>query len=171
MRRWPAPVEKKGALVDRAGKAIASTFHVRGEALQGLLVDGEDALLGALAHAAHHAPLKVDVLDVQRHELGDPHAGRVEQLEESFVADGLGGPAAAPGLGEDEVDLFPRQHLGKGPADLRRGELLGGIFLNRALVNQEAEEGLERRNLAGDGRRGVAAVAEGDDVVGEQRRG
>ena len=54
------------------------------------MTERHGALLAALAEHPDHAPVVVDVVDVEAAQLADPDAGGVEQLQDRHVADAQG---------------------------------------------------------------------------------
>lgn len=106
----------------------AGVVEVGDDGAGGLLVDGDGALLGALAHAADIGVgvVHVHVVDVERDEFGDPEAGRVEELEHGAVTARLG-RVALHGLFEELVDLGDGEGLGERAADAWRLEALGRV--------------------------------------------
>ena len=91
--RSPTNRASPEAATARAGRPRASqvsTARERGAA------DGDGTFLGALAEDAEHAAVPVDVVGVEPAELGDPDAGRVEDLEQRDVAQ-PDGPAVLVG--------------------------------------------------------------------------
>ena len=79
-------IEEHGALVitsQQTGAGFADVFLHRGDRR---LVYRDDALLVSLAEAADVTAAGVYVFQVQRDQLADPHAARVEQLKHRRVS-------------------------------------------------------------------------------------
>src|SRR4051812_26253333 len=69
--------EQRIRLGDRSAR-----LQPRAQARRRLLIERYDPLLAPLPHHAHHASRQVDVLEIETHELAQPDARRVEQLED-----------------------------------------------------------------------------------------
>ena len=95
-------VQKEDVATLHPAEGRPAALEVNPRGLGGTLAHRHDALLGALAHAAHHALAQVDVGDAQRHELGDPQSRAVEQLEHRPVAQSA---RAAIRAGDDRLGL------------------------------------------------------------------
>ena len=147
-------------------------------ARQGVLADGHEARLAALALDAHLLGVEVDRADVEVDELLRAQAARVGELEQRAVA------LLERRRGRDPVEQRgdvgglerARQALGQ----LRRGEQLGGVGLHQAVLDEHAEARAQRRRACATTVRGasprsaicggVAAQPRVVDVGGRERR-
>ena len=121
------------------------------EGLRGLGAVGHDPLLAALAQDAHGALGAVERVDVEARELGDAHAGGVQQLEDRHVADARD---AADGARVDQVGrLVDRQERHQLPWLPGAAHLPRGIGRHDAPANEEPQAATERGQLAADGGR------------------
>ena len=161
-----AAVDEERLLAAPPRHPRARLIEVGVERRDGGGVDRDQPLAAALAHAAHRGALVVqlDRVQVERDELADAHAGRVEQLEHRLVALGFGG-VLARGLLKQRVDLIDRQRVRQRPPDARRGHLLGRVVLDHALRLEVGEEALHRGDFARHRRLGVLLVAQIGDVL------
>ena len=108
------PEEQRGRRTPTRGQHRARAHQVGIERRARVAADRHDALLVALAEQAHDlvgAVVADQVVDVERDGLGDPGAGRVEQLEQRLVAQR--GRLVAVGRREQPLDLLDRERLRK----------------------------------------------------------
>ena len=115
--------------------------------------DRHDPLLVALAEQTHDLVRAVEadeIVDVERHDLRHPRAGRVEQLEQGLVAQPR--RLVAVGRREQPLDLVDRERLRKALGLLGRGDIRGGVDRELPLLDEEAGEAADRRQLPRDRR-------------------
>src|SRR5689334_15178572 len=89
-RRGVEPLPGRGEeerVVRAAGEGGAGIAEVAGDPDAGLLAEGHDTILGALAVAdVHELLLEVDVAEVEPDCLCAPEAGRVDELDKRAVS-------------------------------------------------------------------------------------
>ena len=130
----------------RWGRSLAQLLPRHAPALERLArrsAERDHALLVALADDAQHAAAQVEVRPVERHQLADAQAARVEQLEDDAVA--IDQRAGAGGRRQQQLDLgrtqVPRQRaLGLGRLQVQRR-----IRLHQSLARGPAKERAQRR--------------------------
>ena len=98
----------------------------------------------------------MNIVDIERDQLADTHAGGVQQLEHRPVAPGFRRRAAS-GLLEQRGDLPGANRPGQHAGDPGAGKALGRVTAQHPFVREEDEEGARGRELAGD--RSVAIAA------------
>ena len=128
-----------------------------------------DALLRTLAVEAHELGVEVERTDRQSDRLGDPSAGRVEQLEQCQIA-------AVDGFGDDHrIEQTRHLRLGQRFRDARRDahpfEIGRRVVRSLTLQRQIAVQHADGRELPGDRRRGRATRPPFADELHEHRRG
>ncbi len=147
-RRAPR-VQQQLVAAAAAQERAAPVPGVPPHGVRGRRPERDDALLVALAEAAHEAALEVDVGLAQPDELRGAQAAAVEQLE--------GGQVALPQRpgGHDPrqhaLDLLDRQHARQVLAPLRRPHAVDGVLLEHALADEEAVEAAHGGEAPGDG--------------------
>ena len=157
-----------GTLVDcRYAAALGEPAPDR---VDGVAADRYDPGLAALAGDAHRAVTKVDVLEIEPEQLGQPKARRIEELHDRLVADAE--PLVAAEF-EQTAHRVGIQRHGQALARFRRLHARGRIVLELSLAQQEAEETSHGREPALD-RRGrqpapVGACGELADVLRIER--
>ena len=113
--------------------------------------DRHQPLLAALAAQQHRPRLGVDVVDVEADGLGDPRAGRVQQLEQRAVAQRQRpvGRAVAAGALQQRQHLVDGQALGQPPARRRRLDRPRDVECGEALGRGEPVQPADRDQRAG----------------------
>ena len=111
-------------------------------------------------------PFEIDITEIERNQLADPHAGRIERLQHGLIAEAFGtilgrGPR---GLRQELVDLGRADRAGRVLLHPRRAQLLGRVDAGDAPLDQVCAERLERRGLPGDRRSGIFPAAEVQDI-------
>ena len=128
----------------------ARKFQIVGQRLQRQRVNGDKALLAAAA-ALDEGKRQVDVVHVQRNELADLNARRVQQLQHRLIADAL--EVVRRRLREQQLDFLVREHLRPLLGDFVVRDFPGGIMLRRADRNQvlvqSAQSGQRTAHRAG----------------------
>ena len=82
------------------------------------LADGHEPLAVALADDPDERAVERDVLEVEAERLGDPEAGRVQELEERAVEERVGGRGT-----EQPLRLGLGERLGQEPGHARQVEV------------------------------------------------
>src|SRR5882762_990455 len=131
--------------------------------------DRNEPFLGALAEDARYAVLEQDVLQLERHQLGDARARGVGELEQRAIADGqrLVGVRRSQQL----VYLGYRQHRRERAPPLGGFDAFAGIARGEPLPYQKLEVGADRGDLTADRRGREAEILEEVDEFPELRRG
>ena len=106
-----------------------------------VIADRNDALLPSLAAHLHLLRHEVEVAAIEPLQLGEAHAGRVEQLEDREVAhvDELAFLRARLGHLEQQVDLRAIEIAGQILVELRRADGARGIRLDDLVAMQIAD--------------------------------
>ena len=116
-----------------------------------LLAERNESLAIALAENADNALVQVDLALAQVHELRHAQAGRVQHLEHGAVA--AAERIAHQRRRQQRFDLLLGERAGERAADLRHGDLRGGILADLTLAHQVAEETAEAGKLTCRGAR------------------
>jgi hypothetical protein len=117
-------------------------------------VDRDDPRAAALGPAhAQQAPLEVDVVDVEPEQLRAAQPGVGEQRQQQPVALALAGVLALPHVAaldraQQPAELALVEHVRQRLRLLRRAQHRGRVALDRLVLDQEAEEPLQRRDRA-----------------------
>jgi len=151
-----------------------SLIQVLAECIAGGCGQGHDPLLSALPPDPHVTSVKVDVPHVQRHQLTDPDASPVEQLDQRPIPKRPAtGPNPRPDGGvrtgsgilcqslREDVAIVDRQGVRQPLGGAGRGDADTGIGLALAFPHQEAEEAAQGSQLSPQGRRSLGSVAVG----------
>ena len=135
--RVPAPAEKPLAHANKLGDDGARRLAQRHQAL-------------ARALAPHDQDHRVPCHGVQgqAHQLGDPHPGGVEQLEQRQQSHALRAPARSRGL-QQEIDLGLGEQLRQAASAPRCVQAGGGIVAAQAFGEQESVELADRGEAPG----------------------
>src|SRR3990172_9112370 len=125
----PAAVQEEGRYPVVAQESRAAVLQVELKRLDGLLLEGKRALLGALACATNVGALwaQVQILHVQGDQFRDPHTCGVESLQHSAVSLRLWSRAPSCLL-QELIDLMHGQGLWQRLADPGRVETLGRVL-------------------------------------------
>ena len=108
----------------------------------------DDALLATLARAGQIADLEVEVSDLERDELRDPQAGRIEELEHRAVPESVG--LADVGSLEQTLHLVELEIAREATHEPGGVDLLGGIGGDVAFGRGESIEAADGGGRAGD---------------------
>ena len=158
--RGPSRPPRRFTKTASGGPAMSSrpTLEPGPQGGDGRVVDGDPALLGALAQHRDRAAAQVDVAAVEPAELRDPQAGGVEQLEHGQVAPVERRRRRAT---SSSVPTSPDREDPGQPAAAGRGpQGAGRVGAEATLPEQPGEVAAQRSRLAGDRGPGELAGAE-----------
>src|SRR2546428_6648172 len=161
-----AGVQEERALLAAARNQRPRRFEVLRERFVAPSGNGSVSLRSAPARAAHERPLAVEmnIVDVERDQLADTHAGGVQQLEHRAVAPSFRRRAAGRLL-EQRGDLPGANRSGQHAGDPGAGKALGRVTAQYPFVREEDEEGARGRELAGDRSVAIAAFLQPSDEL------
>jgi len=126
--------------------------------------DRDDALLAALARAAHEPGVEVDTRPVEADGLADAEPRAVEELDERLIAERA--RRRARGGVDQPLRLCGRERAGEPAVSSRQLELGRGVVQAHSEERLVAEEGPKRRRAARDCR----ARPSGGALLGEVAR-
>ena len=126
-----------------------------------LLVERNVAVGHPLAGHTQQTVVQVHVVDRERGEFGDPHAGLEKDLEDGVVARCTGGHAQELGV------RFLAEVVAAALLALGRDDVLSGRVRDRAGVDEIAEVFLDSGEVAGPGEAGDAGGPALGEVLGD----
>src|SRR6476469_10671761 len=85
-----APVIDEQSLFLVRGDPWPTVIQVTAQCIDGAGPQRDRSLATALARAPGDAPLEVDIRQIERDQLADPHSGRIERLEHGLIAEAFG---------------------------------------------------------------------------------
>ena len=146
------------------GKLGAGVGKIVRNPVGGFLPQRHDALLVAFAYGVDEAALEVDFADFELHRFGNAQAAGVNQLEQGFIAQAVGGGDV--GGGEQGVDLGFGNQLGQILGRVRCMQPLGGIIGALFGVGEPAVKAFAGRQGAGLRARLLVGVVNGGGQIG-----
>ena len=151
-----AGADEEGVVVGHVVKHLVAHTEVFAELRFGFGHEGYDALLVALAGDLDGVVAEVDVAGVEPDELGQSHAGGVEELEDGVVAMAFVGVGEG-GVVEQAVHFRLFDEMGQGFLLLWPFDALCGVVPGEVTADEEAVERAKRAQAVVD-RRGRASV-------------
>lgn len=138
--------------------APVSEFDIMLDRLEGAGADGADAFFFAFAPNVDDLAEEVHILEVQSDQFADPHAGAVEDFEDSAVA------CAEPGIGgrgvQQSLDLFIFEEFRQLFVLLGCFEGADGVAADDVSLDEEFVEASQGRQFSGGGGLGIVSLAE-----------
>lgn len=121
------------------------------------------------ARAPQRTIIKIDIPDVEGHQLAHSKPRMVEQSKHGPVAKGIGALARAARL-QQRPHFFRAGRARSPPLNPRRAQRGGRVFASQAAGVRVSKEGFDRGNLSRNACLGVSTIPQPEDVGAQQVR-